>query len=569
MKYGLRFFCCFLLIFSFSLQVKANEDIQQRLEALRGLLTTNVPAADSLAQIVHTEILENQLTEFYGKSYYYLGIIEYFKGNYLLSARYYEEALEHIDPQTSPTMRADVFNNLGVDYEFMERYPEAIDAYLESLKYALSKADSLSIYQSYTNLGVLFTKVFDFDQANRYLNEAYAYFTSQNDTFNRVLVLQNQALLYKETNQTDPAIEKFQTAIGLIAALDAPLELANLFNDYMYFLLLAKRVDLFETELKAFRSILSKTDSELLSAYGLGTLAYYEQYVKKNYRQAADYLVDAIAVFTEVEATRKLEDFYPQLLSCLNQLNETALLDTWLIRYRKFLEKKYAIEADGKVTALRAIQGVKEMETENQMLEQTIQQKNKRITLWLIIALLFIGSTLTIGYFYWMVRKKERALVIRGLELIDTIEESEDTDEMTSDFGSVPPETDEPRAAQLRPLFMAIRRFVVKDKQYLNPSLKISDIAFALGTNEKYVSQAIWLVGKKRFNAYVNFYRINEAKKLLRRTDASAIAMKLVAAKCGFTTQSSFQRKFKELTGVTPQTFQKLANQNLLDSEEE
>ena len=569
MKHLHRFLAIFLLFYFISLPANASEILSRQLDSLRGLLTTNVLEADSFAYRLHAEIQQNQLTELLGKSFYYLGVIEYYKGNYLLSAKYYEEALENIDPQVFPTMRADILNNLGVDYEFMERYPEAIDAYLKSLEYALSKGDSVSIHQSYINLGLLFTKVKDFDQATRYLDEAYAYFYSQQDTFNTVLTLQNQALLYRATNQTDAAIDKFRTAIQLISALNAPLELANLYNDYMYFLLLSKRVNTFEADLQRFLGIIESTESELIRASSLGTLAHYEQYFNQNYRRAADYLIDAIELFTAFEATQKLEDFYPQLLNCLNQLKETALLEIWLQRYRDFLKKKYAIETEERIAALRAIQSIQEMEAKEQMLEQTIEQKNKRITLWLVIALLFVGSTLVIGYFYLMVRRNERSLVKRGLELTDSLDESDEEEEILLSENTSELNAEEPRAAQLRPLFGAIRKFVVKDKNYLNPGLKLSDIAYALGTNDKYISQAVWLVGKKRFNAYVNFYRINEAKKILRRTDAARMGMKVVASKSGFTTQSSFQRKFKELTGVTPQTFQKLANQNLLDSEEE
>ena len=144
MKHLHRFLAISLLFYFISLPANASEILSRQLESLRGLLTTNVLEADSFAYRLHAEIQQNQL----GKSFYYLGVIEYYKGNYLLSAKYYEEALENIDPQVFPTMRADILNNLGVDYEFMERYPEAIDAYLKSLEDALSKGDSVSIHQS-------------------------------------------------------------------------------------------------------------------------------------------------------------------------------------------------------------------------------------------------------------------------------------------------------------------------------------------------------------------------------------------------------------------------------------
>jgi tetratricopeptide (TPR) repeat protein len=75
--------------------------------------------------------------------------------------------LSYIDPATQAGMEASIWNNLGISYELTENFTAAIDAYLKSLDFALTQGDSVSIYQSYLNLGLLYAKVTDFGQSEQ------------------------------------------------------------------------------------------------------------------------------------------------------------------------------------------------------------------------------------------------------------------------------------------------------------------------------------------------------------------------------------------------------------------
>ena len=92
-----------------------------------------------------------------------------------------------------------------------------------------------------------------------------------------------------------------------------------------------------------------------------------------------------------------------------------------------------------------------------------------------------------------------------------------------------------------------------RDKRvFLNPQLKVSDIARACNTNRTYVSNYFNQEVGSTFYEYVNRLRIDYACTLLRE---GGDTLKVVAEQSGFNSQQSFIRTFLKLKGVTPTEF--------------
>lgn len=91
----------------------------------------------------------------------------------------------------------------------------------------------------------------------------------------------------------------------------------------------------------------------------------------------------------------------------------------------------------------------------------------------------------------------------------------------------------------------------IMDKQQLfrNPELKLSDVAAALGTNTRYVADSIKKGSGQTFSQFVNGYRINYAKRLIRQSPNKTIIE--IYTDAGFSSERSFFRTFKEATGMT------------------
>ena len=567
MKSLVQLLISFSMMLVFPVVSWAEEQLQGRIDSLEQLIPADLTAADSLAQILLKEIQDAERYDYYPSIYDKLGLINYYAGKYQLSAKYYEEALSYIDPATQAGIEASIWNNLGISYELTENFTAAIDAYLKSLDFALTQGDSVSIYQSYLNLGLLYAKVTDFGQSEQYLQAAYQFFSRQGDPYNTALALQNLGIFYKTTQRDEEAQASFRAAIALVEQLDNLPGLVGVYNDYMFYLLMIKNYEAFEAELPKFSDLSQGLDNEFVMASVNTTLGEYHFQAKQQYRVAIAYFLKALEPLQSFEAVDHLSVIYPRLIECFLQLGAGDKVKEYLDKYEAFLTGKYTKESAAQIAELRAVHEVAQKEAEAEVLRVKLAQKNRIIVLSSALAGLFVVVSLITFYFLWVVKNKEKALVARSIELSDLVAQ-EDATNMEKET-AVPDLTEAFGTLQLQELYKRIRQYIVREEQYLDPNLKLSDVAYALGTNEKYVSQAILSGSKTRFNTFINFYRINKAKTLLRSGDLSQVSIGEIAKKSGFSHQSTFQRKFKELTGVTPYTFQRLARLNQLTEEEE
>lgn len=88
------------------------------------------------------------------------------------------------------------------------------------------------------------------------------------------------------------------------------------------------------------------------------------------------------------------------------------------------------------------------------------------------------------------------------------------------------------------------------EQLYLNTDLKLTDIATRLNTNSRYISDCINSQRGCSFSQFINSYRIEYAKQLLRAKPDEKISN--ISMKVGFANERSFFRAFKQFTGKTP-----------------
>lgn len=94
-------------------------------------------------------------------------------------------------------------------------------------------------------------------------------------------------------------------------------------------------------------------------------------------------------------------------------------------------------------------------------------------------------------------------------------------------------------------------------KLYLNPTLTLSEFAKELKLNPKMVSQQINTGLSKSFNDFVNEYRVEEVKLRLNSLDLERLTILGIAYESGFNSKTTFNRIFKDFTGVAPREFVK------------
>lgn len=95
-----------------------------------------------------------------------------------------------------------------------------------------------------------------------------------------------------------------------------------------------------------------------------------------------------------------------------------------------------------------------------------------------------------------------------------------------------------------------INQLMEEEKLYLDKGLLVTDIAQRLGVHRNTVSSCINNQCGCSFNTYINGYRIEYAMQQFRQhPDGKIVA---VGLESGFSTERSFYRAFKAVTGLTP-----------------
>lgn len=100
-----------------------------------------------------------------------------------------------------------------------------------------------------------------------------------------------------------------------------------------------------------------------------------------------------------------------------------------------------------------------------------------------------------------------------------------------------------------------IKEYMEKDKPYLNLNLKQSDVASVTGYSTQLLSQVFNQYLKVGYYDYVNTYRVEEFKRLVKEGYYGKYTLTTLAEMCGFKSQTSFFRTFKKFTGMTPNEY--------------
>lgn len=98
----------------------------------------------------------------------------------------------------------------------------------------------------------------------------------------------------------------------------------------------------------------------------------------------------------------------------------------------------------------------------------------------------------------------------------------------------------------------AIKLLMETEKPYLNPDLNLSDLAQQANLTRGQLSETINSGFNKNFNDFVNSYRVEAFKNMLKENKQEQLSLLGIAQDCGFNSKATFNRVFKKLTSVSP-----------------
>lgn len=90
------------------------------------------------------------------------------------------------------------------------------------------------------------------------------------------------------------------------------------------------------------------------------------------------------------------------------------------------------------------------------------------------------------------------------------------------------------------------------EKPYLNPDLNLSELAKQANLTRAQLSEIINTGFKMNFNDFVNSYRVNAFKSMLKQGKHEQLSLLGIAYECGFNSKATFNRVFKKLTNFSP-----------------
>ena len=161
---------------------------------------------------------------------------------------------------------------------------------------------------------------------------------------------------------------------------------------------------------------------------------------------------------------------------------------------------------------------------------------------WLLVVLAFAALTAGLMMLY---RHRKRNQVEETPQSV-TVEEPVTALNMPQEETHEAPD-DAPDSAEL---MQRLDQLMEEQRLFLKPDLKVTEVASALGTSRTVLSNSIKTHHNCTFPQFVNTYRIAYAQELMRTQPN--LKMTEVYMASGFSSETSFYRIFKSITGFTP-----------------
>ena len=105
--------------------------------------------------------------------------------------------------------------------------------------------------------------------------------------------------------------------------------------------------------------------------------------------------------------------------------------------------------------------------------------------------------------------------------------------------------------------FNEIKEKIKEQELFTNPKLDLRGLSEALDLKEKELSRLINECGKVNFYQFINEYRIEKFKQLVKSSNAHHFTLLGLATEAGFSSKSTFYIAFKKLEGMTPKQYEK------------
>ena len=268
---------------------------------------------------------------------------------------------------------------------------------------------------------------------------------------------------------------------------------------------------------------------------------YFKESSKEN---AVETLIENYSKLSEIYSLISLPDSAIKYLKLRNDLKDSVFSAN---TQRLVIDTQIKYDVQQKVRELELSQN------KNENLEQELDQVKNGSLIFVLIGFVTLGLVL----FYYRNKtlefvkrimpdskdgfadKRKYKKVIQAIENSPTLSEKQkwNEDEIAKE------------------IINKLERLMLEEKIFMNTDISQKEIAKRLNTNTTYLSRTINLKYNLNFSAYINLFRIEEAKKIILNDKNKTYSFEGIANTVGFSSKSAFYNAFKKFTGKTPSEF--------------
>jgi len=355
----------------------------------------------------------------------------------------------------------------------------------------------------------------------------------------------NLANFHRETNDLDSAIIYQKKAITAQKKCEDLEHLAITYANLGSNLALQQKFEEGLSYLDLAYKIMSKEKES-------GSLAFlYIEYSKihltrEDFSQAKTYANLSLEIARKISSVDMQSRAFNELARISYVEKDFELSTEYLLQQMVLQNSIYQALQSERVRETSALFGVFEAEKKTEYLAHEIELEKSRYMLVLSISI-FVSVLLAFMVFLWFrIRAKNKVLFEQSIKGIPRPKEKIE----------IEPEESE----KYKLLYNQILKQFESEKLYLDSTLTMGALSDLIKSNSNYVSKSINMYFGSNFNSMINFYRVNEAKKMIEGGSLTTFTMETVAKNCGFTSLSVFNRSFKKETGIPPTYFYKSLN---------
>ncbi len=269
------------------------------------------------------------------------------------------------------------------------------------------------------------------------------------------------------------------------------------------------------------------------------------------------------------DSTRKLIDLSRKYLSALN-LPRSHWKRFYTLSRDYYLKTGHAALAAAYIDSIELTKADEEAAFNMQVLayaehelyeaeqikkEEQLKKVKSRIILVTVILGLCLFTLCIVCYSYRKLQQKNRDLFLR-IKAQDA--ETARHEELLLENDATPVREKLSGNTRQRILFIRLREYLLKDKNFTKADIDVNMLVAELSTNRTYLFDAIKTYTGKTLQEYMNQLRLEEAKRLLETTDE---VIESIAFSCGYNSVRTFYRLFKINYNMSPSIYRKMAKE--------